>query len=53
MEETKEQYVNRLLKKYTRKDLLAACRMVGLAAHRLKTRIEIARLLYEEKNGPK
>ena len=50
MAETKDQYVERVSKQYSRKELLKSCRMVGVTGHRLKTNRELAALLWDLKN---
>lgn len=49
MEENKTNYIKRISETYTRKELLQSCRMIGISAHKLKTKEEIAALLYDAK----
>jgi len=48
--ETKQEYVKRVSKQYTRRDLLKACRAIGLTAHKLDTNEKLAEMIYIAKN---
>ena len=49
METEKEAYIKEMTKKYSRAELLAACRSIGLTAHQIKDNKKLAELLYEAK----
>jgi len=53
MAETKEEYVERVSKQYSRKELLKSCRMIGITGHRLKNNRDLAALLWVLKNKGK
>lgn len=48
----KQQYIEKA-SKYSRKELLAACRSIGLTAHHVKTNKELAEILWQAKNTDK
>jgi hypothetical protein len=50
MAETREKYIERVSKQYSRKELLKYCRMIGITGHRIKTNRELAALLWVLKN---